>query len=95
MAQVALRAEPSLMHIFLFMASGAFYWSVFEPHGLVTLLTVDQFVLAAQGESSLVVVEGGSLPGGFSVACFALVAFLPVMLIILFVTGKAVGRRLV
>lgn len=95
MAQFALRAESSCMHIFLCVARGALDRGIFESYGLVTFLAVDQLVLAAQLEPGGVMVEGGFLPGLFAMARLAPFTFLPLMAIILLMAGHTGGRRLV
>lgn len=44
-------------------------------------------MLPAQGEAGLIVVEGHGFPGGFTMAGLALLAFLPLMFIVLLVAG--------
>ena len=61
----------------------------------MTLATVKDIVLPAQGEAGLVVVERHGFPGCFTMAGLALFAFLPLMFIVLLVADITLRRGLV
>ena len=58
----------------------------------MTFLAVDDAMLPAEGEPTLVMVERDGFPGRFKMAVLALFPLLPIMLVVFLVAGITVGR---
>ena len=96
-AVLALRAQPAPVHIVLLVASVA-------GRGRLVLIQPSRVAALASGGSVfspqriiriVVVLKEEHFPIPFSVTAFTLLGKLPLMLVVFFVTGKAIDRRLV
>ena len=58
----------------------------------MTFLAVDDAMLPAEGEPTLVMVERDGFPGRFAMAVFALIPLLSIMFVVFFVAGMTVAR---
>lgn len=91
MAGLALRTQPSLMHVFLLVATDAVQRRVFEEQGCVACLAIDEVMLPAERESRGVVVEPDLLPRFLTMAGLAPCSLLLLMFVVLLVAGVTVG----
>lgn len=79
------------MHIVFLVATETAGRLVLEPQRLMALFAVNEIVLPAQWKPALVMVEFHDFPGQLAMAGLALLAFLPLMLVVFLVAGMAVG----
>lgn len=89
MAGFTFLAVASLVLVVLRVAAVTAERRVLEGWRQVAFLALDLGMATGQRETRLVVLEGGVLPFLFVVAAFALVAELPLMLVVFLVTGNA------
>jgi hypothetical protein len=96
-AVLALRAQPAPVRIVLLVAGVAVRGRLvlIQPSRMAALAS-DGSVFPPQRILRIVVVlKEEHFPIPFSVTAFALLGKLPLMLVVFFVTGKAIDRRLV
>ena len=88
MAEFALLPETSFVLVVLFVARETGQWRVLEGRCQVAFLALNLGMTAGQRETGELVIEGRARPLLFVVTGFALVAKLPLMLVVLLVTSN-------
>ena len=96
-AILALRAQPAPVHIVLLMAgeAGRGRFVLIQPSLVATLARSGSVFPSQRILRIVVVLKEEHFPIPFGVTAFTLLGKLPLVLVVFFVTGKAIDRRLV
>jgi hypothetical protein len=96
-AVLALRAQPAPVHIVLLVAvvAGRGRFVLIQPSLVATLASGGSVFSPQRIRRIVVMLKEGHFPIPFGVTAFTILGKLPLMLVVFFVTGKAIGRRLV